>query len=362
MGIEKRGRERKVFNARIKGHTQPLHVFDVSPDGVRLVGDFKPTADEIEVELDFGGNVTEHQGRVVWCKSYGPSGVYQVGVQFTGDALPPEVQGSPAELDSEARGALLNLSKAELEHLRLLTRISGIFNESSDVEELLRRAMDVTMQILDAERGLLLTGDGENWTPLVTHGEERSGFSTMVTGHVVRTGKALISVDVAEDSRLTTSSSLQILGTRSVLCVPIKIEDRFLGLIYLDNSMATGAFRDPELHLVTVIADMAASALERAEYLSVLTESRQQLAEALEDLHSLVEMNPDGMVVIDDDQRVCFSNPAARELLGAEIQGLPLPFSVEAGEVQLESGPVEVRRKPTNWAGQSAQLMILRPV
>lgn len=359
MQVEKRSSRRRAFNAKVKGHNQLLQVFDVSDSGVRLVGCFKPTNESLELTLELNGRTTECRGQVAWCKAMGPSGIYQVGVRFT--ETEGELDLTEAEnrnsLGSEYRGALRNLSDSELDHLRLLTRISGILNQSSNIEELMRSAMEITLQILDAERGMLLTGDAEEyWTPLVVLGSGGERFSSLVTGHVLRTGQPLISVDVAEDTRLKASSSLKMLGTRSVLCVPIKTVDRLLGLMYLDNSMEAGSFREPELHIATVVADMVATALERAEYLGVLTESRQQLACALEDIQNLVERNPDAMLVVDGQNRVLFCNESAREFLGKDPQGEISPVPLDSSSFQ--SHPV--RTEATEWDGEPAHMVLVR--
>lgn len=84
------------------------------------------------------------------------------------------------------------------------------------------------------------------------------------------------------------------------------------------------------------------------------------------------ESNPDGVVVVDDDGKICFLNGACEELLGrkaADLIGTPLDFHVAAdGPTELEiprgSGvaTVELRTAETVWEGQPAVIATLRDV
>lgn len=373
--MEKRRHKRKVFKALVYGHERPLAVFDVSESGVRLVGDFKPQEENLEFSLQIGGESRECTGRVAWWKPFGPSGIYQVGVVFTqstGSAITQDLASlNSASLASEDRGALLNLSDQELGRLELVARISGILNGSLDIEDLLSRVMDIAMQTMGAERSLLLISEDGVCRPTITRGPDRiSGYSNKVVNHVMTTGEPLLSLDAVGDTRLSDSQSIQLMGTRSVLCVPIRSSNRFLGLIYLDNSMSIGVFAKQELHLVTILADMAAAALERAEYLGFLAESREDLAAARDDLHSLVERNPDGILILAETGAVSFCNPSAEKMLGGSLLGERPRFIVDGTElrevpiIRADGTPGwgQFKAEPTEWDGLPATLVTLTDV
>ena len=42
------------------------------------------------------------------------------------------------------------------------------------------------------------------------------------------------------DERLTGGESIMILGLRSILCVPILVKERLIGLVYVDNRLHVG--------------------------------------------------------------------------------------------------------------------------
>jgi signal transduction histidine kinase len=52
---------------------------------------------------------------------------------------------------------------------------------------------------------------------------------------------------------------------RSVLCVPLKVKDRVLGVIYVDNHVRTGLFSERDRELLSAFAVQAAIAIENAQ-------------------------------------------------------------------------------------------------
>lgn len=98
--------------------------------------------------------------------------------------------------------------------------------------------------------------------------------------------------------------------------------------------------------------------------------ARAQASE--ENFRNLIAENRDGMVVLDDDQTVRFSNPAARRMLGDRLAApgtiLRLPFSDDQdGLIQLsddDGGSVDalVRSTPLCWEGAPARLVSLHDV
>lgn len=121
-------------------------------------------------------------------------------------------------------------------------------------------------------------------------------------------------------------------ATFSSLCIlPILYEDRPLGVLFL-RSKRLGAFGERELALCQTIASAMAIALRNARVLQSLRDQTQQVTvarfEAERRMRSLqryadfFESSADGIVVIDPDGRLLFSNPKAREITGYEEQDL----------------------------------------
>lgn len=169
-------------------------------------------------------------------------------------------------------GTLRGLGKTELEGMGVLVRSSNALNSSPVYTESLESVLEVICGALGAERGLfLMDRGGPSLSVEAARGPDALSqrglaFSETVARSVLETGEPALSLDTREDIKLGQVASLQILGTLSVLCVPLQARGRNFGLLYLDSSLAKGIFEDSDLALAMVIADLAASSIERAHY------------------------------------------------------------------------------------------------
>ena len=117
----------------------------------------------------------------------------------------------------------------------------------------------------------------------------------------------------------------------SLAILPIVYEDKPMGVLFL-RARQTFAFADRELALCSTIANAMAIALRNARVLQSLRDQTQQVTvarfEAERKLRSLqryadfFESSADGIVVIDSDGRLLFSNPKAREITGYQEEEL----------------------------------------
>lgn len=111
----------------------------------------------------------------------------------------------------------------------------------------------------------------------------------------------------------------------SLCIVPILYEGKPMGVLFL-RSRRAGSFGEREVALCRTISSAMAIALRNARVLQSLRDQTQQVAvarfEAERRMRSLqryadfFESSADGIVVIDADGRLLFSNPKAREITG----------------------------------------------
>jgi sigma-B regulation protein RsbU (phosphoserine phosphatase) len=171
-------------------------------------------------------------------------------------------------------------SQHSLNRLELLYRLSQTFNTSLDLDEVLNRVIDEAITILNAERGfiMLLETDGRQ-TFRVARGldqttidQPQSQVSQSVVQRVAQEGQPVLTSDAQSDARFNMRQSVMLLGLRSVLCVPIKIKDKVLGVVYADNRFEVGIFTQADLNLLTAITAIAAIAIENARLYQMAVE------------------------------------------------------------------------------------------
>ncbi len=81
-----------------------------------------------------------------------------------------------------------------------------------------------------------------------------------ITGWVAKTGKPLLIEDLARDGRFPLRSGRYF--NNSLLSVPLKIKDRTIGVINVNNKSSKDIFTIDDLGLLNKLADFAAAAIE----------------------------------------------------------------------------------------------------
>lgn len=166
------------------------------------------------------------------------------------------------------------------ERLALLYQLSQTFNSSLDLDEVLNRVMDEVIVATRAERGFLMLHD-EQGEPTFraargmdqhTIQDPMFQISLSVVEGVAHQGQPVLTGDAQVDPRFSMRQSVRLLGLRSILCVPLRIKERILGTIYVDNRIQAGIFSPADLDLLSAIASSAAIAIENARLYKVAVE------------------------------------------------------------------------------------------
>jgi sigma-B regulation protein RsbU (phosphoserine phosphatase) len=167
------------------------------------------------------------------------------------------------------------------EHLATLYEITRSLNSSLDLDEVLDNVMDRVIEVTGAERGFLMlyneySGELEFQ---VARGLDRKDLespefqvSTSILRKVQRTHQPLLTDNAQRDDRFTRGESIMILGLRSILCVPIMVKDRFIGLVYVDNRLHVGLFNEGHRDLLSAFASQAGVAIDNARLYKVAVE------------------------------------------------------------------------------------------
>lgn len=150
-------------------------------------------------------------------------------------------------------------------------------------QKMLDYVLDQAVRITGAERGFIIFHKGDGFEAAAARSFDREDlrkvddkFSRTVLKQVMETGEPLITMEAGEDARLKDAESVMKMKLRSILCVAIRIGERALGALYLDNRFTEGAFQESQVRLVSLFADQAALALNAIDSLE---ESRRHAEE-----------------------------------------------------------------------------------
>ncbi len=146
------------------------------------------------------------------------------------------------------------------------------------LDELFELILDLSIQAVGAERGVLMTLEGED---LVVRSVRGEGFriSTTVRDRVLDERASLLVRDTALDEAFKSRDSIVGQQVQSVMAVPLQTNDRVIGLINVDSRSFARPFTPDDLDLLTVLANVAAIRIEN-ERLAVVELQKQIITRA----------------------------------------------------------------------------------
>ena len=175
-----------------------------------------------------------------------------------------------------------------------LLKISTTINSIRKSHELQQRLLELTLEVVPAERGAILLADEDCEDFVSCHGWDRlSGaddsfrVSKTISRQVLREVVAILSNDIVENEN-GGSPSLVAARVSSLLCVPLVAFDKPLGVIYLDTSSRVAQFDEAHLQLLTAIAGIAAIAFENARQFALLETENRRLQQEVKLEHQMI--------------------------------------------------------------------------
>lgn len=226
--------------------------------------------------------------------------------------------------------ARLEEMEAENKKLTALAEIGSVVNSSLELDEVLQIVMDNIVRLTGAERGFLMLRDahGEMVTQVARHwsqGSIKSGeadTSRTIVQRVIETGEAIVTTNAQDDQRFSSTASVVALNLRSILCVPLKVKNDLIGVIYTDNRIRTGIFSEGERDLLAGFANQAAVAIENARLFTSLRHTLEEVT-ALKDLMDNVFYSiTSGVITADMDDQIMLVNRAAEAILGHSSESM----------------------------------------
>lgn len=144
---------------------------------------------------------------------------------------------------------------------------------------------------------------------------DKEGYSTTIVKEVFSTRQPLLTNNAQFDTRFSAGQSIIMRGLRAILCSPMMVQDRLIGVVYVDTAMKAGTFRPDDMALMQAVSGLAARAIENARLYHVAKEKgrlEHQLQMAYDIQQSLM---PQEMPKLKGYELVPYWEPA-REVAG----------------------------------------------
>jgi PAS domain S-box-containing protein len=236
---------------------------------------------------------------------------------------------------------------APLEQLDVGTVLKAAQAVSGEIVlgELIKTLLRIAVEHAGAERGLLIlfpgdepriaaeatTGRGQVEVTLRQTAASPAGLPESVLHTVIRTRESVILDDALAQNPFSADEYIRQKHARSVLCLPLVKQAKLIGVLYLENNLASQVFTPARISVLDLLASQAAISLENARLYSDLGEREARI-------RRLVDSNIIGIMIGDSRGRIIEANEAFLDLLGY-------------GREDLVSGRIRwTKLTPAEWA------------
>ena len=215
---------------------------------------------------------------------------------------------------------------------------------------LIERLMTIALQSAGADRGLLILPDKidyrieaearDDGDQIVLQYGVAAGPAVpeSIIRYVMRTQESIILDDAAKQNLFSEDPYLGLRRQRSILCLPLIRQGTLVGLLYLENALASHVFTPERARLLELLGSQAAISLENARLYGDLREREAKV-------RRLVDSNIIGICIFDHDRRILEANDAFLGIVGysrddvisghLSFAGLTPPEWTEADERHL---------------------------
>ena len=233
-------------------------------------------------------------------------------------------------------------SRKQAEVMAALVETARAIASTLDLDEVLHLLLARIIHLLGVEAASIALVRGGELEFKVAEGGAADSIVGMrlklgqgIAGSVAQTGEPQLVPDARGDPRFFADMDRQTgFVTRSIMCAPITVKERVLGVIEVMNPRR-GAFREEDLNLVTAIADMAGNAIAHAQlFLEIQAAEARYLA--------LFQDNIDPILITDLSGAITDANRKAVEFLGYSQKEL---VDLVIGNVhRMGTGPIGAQR------------------
>jgi adenylate cyclase len=218
----------------------------------------------------------------------------------------------------------------ERERLSTLYTIAQELNSALDSDDLLSRVLAELVGVVRAERGALLL-----WDDVVGSlrfvaarsaegalGEDEISISRGTVERVWQTQEPLLSLDAQDDDRLHQQTSVLQYGIRSVMCAPLRVRGKGVGIVYVDSRSESALFDATALDLLAAFCNQAAIAIDNARLFTDLRRHIREIGAMKSYTDSILASIASGVVTADTLGQITTYNRAAERILGLPGEGL----------------------------------------
>ncbi|MHC0068314.1 AAA family ATPase, partial [Nostoc sp. UIC 10890] len=235
-----------------------------------------------------------------------------------------DVSHTPIRTTSETTS---NYSGIGFDLAAVMKASQGISSEI-ELDQLLHFLMQILIENAGAQTGCLILENAGTWaieaacefndgeqvcaTRVLESLPTTNRLPESIIQYVIRTRESVILNDATHEGNFINEPYIQHHQTQSLLCLPLLNQSKLVGVLYLENQLATGVFTPERSQVLNLLSTQAAIAIENARLYSKLRASESKMTQFLEAV-------PVGIAVIDAAGRPYYANQRGIQLMGKGI-------------------------------------------
>ena len=218
--------------------------------------------------------------------------------------------------------------------LATVLKASQAISSEIELAQLLRSLMRILIENAGAQTGCLILENAETWTIEaaceLNDGEHvcvsqvlqslptTNRLPESIIQYVIRTHESVILNDATREGNFINEPYIQCNQTQSLLCLPLLNQSKLVGVLYLENQLAAGAFTPERSQVLNLLSTQAAIAIKNAKLYSKLRDGESQINQFLEAVQV-------GIGVLDATGRPYYVNQRGIQLLGKGVDPTVTP-------------------------------------
>jgi predicted ATPase/signal transduction histidine kinase len=206
---------------------------------------------------------------------------------------------SESSLSNTNRTLIGNTSSWGVVDLPTVIKASQALSSEIKLDQLLTTLMQVVVKNAGAQSGALILNEEEKWRINIDCTnredcllqsipvEESEVIPLTLINYVKRTKETLIFDDASNQPRFASDPYMIQHQPQSLLCTPISERGKMMGILYLENNLATGVFTSDRVAILNILCSQAAISLQNARLYQQSQEYAQKLELYLSDLKQM---------------------------------------------------------------------------
>ncbi len=276
---------------------------------------------------------------------------------------------------------LHNPSAGQLDIATVIKASQAISGEV-ELERFLTRMMNIILENAGAQRGYFITiendnlkieafSDIENSFADILHPlplDDHCQVPVSMIRFVAKSGDSVVLPSNNYKNLFEKDQYLKQKMPASILCTPIRLKEKVIGVLYLENRIIKGAFTKDRIGILRILLSQAAISLENARLFTKIQRmnvnlnqeanerklAQHALKESKERLKTILDSVQAGIMIINtENHQIVDANPAALNLIGApksEVIGRPC-YEFLCGDFKGERTVINFKPSESNIEG-----------